>query len=382
MASIQNLEREINGHNPTPARTLARAGETGQRGEATAWAARAGELSLWADRLLVNRRDAWGTYTPPGRRGSGYTRRDGTAATVPDSYTAKGALAPDLIARHFRGRRAEHVIGLHTTCADNLSRWGALDIDQHGDLSPDPAVNQAAALAWYDRLRGLGFTPLLTDSNGRGGYHLRVVICEAVPTARVYGLMRWLVKDYADHGLGAPPETFPKQPQIEPGRFGNWLRLPGRHHTREHWSRVWDGSDWLAGVEAVNFLLATVAGDPPTLIPAGSADYEPPKVRVTVRFVSAHQPRRARPVDVRVRAYMARLPHLSEGQGRDNIAYGFACWLVRDLGLGDDQALDWLERWDQGNRPPKGTQRLREIMASARRYGRHPVACGVGGQAR
>src|SRR5207249_4880532 len=102
------------------------------------------------------------------------------------------------------------------------------------------------------------------------------------PTRRVFAFMRWLVRDHVGHGLSAPPETFPKQPGIPPGRYGNWLRLPGRHHTRPHWSRVWDGAGWREGAEAVAFLL-TVSGDYPGLIPAEAQEHEPPRVRVVVR---------------------------------------------------------------------------------------------------
>jgi hypothetical protein len=120
-------------------------------------------------------------------------------------------------------------------------------------------------------------------------------------------------------------------------------------------------------------------GDPPTLIPAEARSYEPPKVRVSVRFVPAHPPRRGSTLDFRIKAYMARLPNLGEGQGRDDVAYGFACWLLRDLGLTDDTALPWLEEWDRGNHPPKGADRLKEIMRSARAYGKHNISSAAGG---
>jgi hypothetical protein len=337
-------------------------------------------LAHWALSRLVNRADAWGTYSPQERRGLEYRRRDGILAVVPVNYTAKGVLTAGLLARHFRGRCAEHILGLHTTSTDNRSRWGAVDIDQHGDQSPDPAKNLAAALAWYDELVRHGFMPLLTDSNGRGGYHLRVIFGEPAPTPQVFSLMRWLVRDYADHGLTAPPETFPKQARIDPDRFGNWLRLPGRHHTRPHWSRIRDGTAWLDGAEAVAHLL-TVTGDSPKLMPPAAKDNERPAVLVSVRFVPAHPPRRGTSLERRIRGYMAKLPNLSEGQGRDNVGYSFACWLLRDLGLSDDAALSWLEEWDRRNSPPKGTQRLLEIMGSARRYGQHPIACATGGYA-
>lgn len=57
------------------------------------------------------------------------------------------------------------------------------------------------------------------------------------------------------------PETYPKQACVEEGHFGNCLRVPGRHHTREHYSRVWSGEpeieEWLEGSSAVTRILQT-----------------------------------------------------------------------------------------------------------------------------
>ncbi|HEX5269701.1 MAG TPA: hypothetical protein VFW33_04395 [Gemmataceae bacterium] len=342
-----------------------------------AWAARADELAVWAEARLVVRRDAYGAYTPPERRGQSYTRRDGTTGTVPQSYTAKGQVTHALLVRHFRGRRPEHVVGLHSTSTENTCLAARVDIDAHGPDGNDPAANLRAALAWYDHMRRLDFRPLLNGSNGKGGYHLSAFFSEPVPAARLYAFLLWLTDDHAAHGLAVRPEVFPKQPAIREGGYGNWLRLPGRHHTNPYWPEVWDGKRWLAGAEAVAHVL-TLTGDPPSLIPAEVRPYEPSRVSVTVRFVPAH-PRRRGSLDARIEAYMGRLTNRGEGQGRDNVAYGFACWLLRDLGLSDEAALPWLEKWDRGNSPPKGTDRLREIMRSARAYGKHAIGSAAGG---
>jgi hypothetical protein len=74
---------------------------------------------------------------------------------------------------------------------------------------------------------------------------------------------------------------------------------------------------------------------------------------------------------------MARLPHREEGQQRDDIAYVFAAWLVRDLHLPDDVALSWLHEWDAGNRPPKGDARLVEIISNAHKYGQRAYGNGL-----
>ena len=49
-------------------------------------------------------------------------------------------------------------------------------------------------------------------------------------TATVHAFADRLVADYERRGLDERPEVFPKHPGAE--SFGDWLRLPGRHHTR------------------------------------------------------------------------------------------------------------------------------------------------------
>ena len=345
--------------------------------DAAAWAARADELAEWTLEHLVNRKDVWGAYWP-------FHLRDerGKIWTAPGrAKRGKVYLTPAVLDRHYRGQDVGHLIGLHSTSADNTSISGAADIDLHEGSQVTAEANQTAAIGWYDRLATIGFSPLLTSSNGMGGFHECVLFREPVPTPRVFAFLLWLVSDYATRGLTAAPETFPKQAQINPGQYGNWLRLPGRHHSREHWSQVWNGQHWLDGEEAVQHILS-LKGDSPDLIPAEAQEHEPPKVRITVRFVPAHQRHfgRGGNLDQRIRAYMGKLPHRSAGQKRDDIAYCFAAWLVRDLELADEVALPYLEEWDRGNNPPKGTDRLREIIASAHQYGKHAVGCAREGR--
>jgi hypothetical protein len=347
--------------------------------EGVAWADRAGELAGWAWGRLVNRTDAWGGYRAPEEVGKKYTRPDGTTGKLGAQTTRKGALTDAILARHFAARRREDIVGLHTTSTSNTSLWGAVEVDWHGEHSTAPEVNLAAALAWYERLCGLGFSPLLTDSNGKGGYHLRALFTEPVPTPLVYGFMHWLSADYCQYGLTAPPETFPKQAAVAPpgqsGQYGNWLRLPGRHHTREHWSRVWDGSRWVEGQEAVAFILS-LTGDSPDLISADLPVQAPSPWPVVPGNRLWTRPT-GNGLDGNVSAYLARLPNLGAGQGRDDVAYRFACWLVRDRQLSDEAALAWLQRWDSGNSPPKGKGRLQEILAGAHRYGRKAYGAGL-----
>ncbi len=339
-----------------------------------AWSARAGELAGWAMARLVNRLDAWGAYRPAEEIGREFTRLDGTKGTLGEQRTVTGRLTHSLLARHFRAADRAAIIGLHTASADNLSRGGGLDIDHHGPTSTAADVNLRAAMRWHGALVRLGFRPLLLDSNGAGGFHLRLLLAEPAPADRLFHFLRSLTRDHKALGFDKPPEQFPKQPDVRRCHkgLGNWLRAPGRHHKRDFWSRVWSGDSWLDGDDAIDFMLA-LTGDPPGLLPP-----VPPPAPAPAPGRVYYPTDRGDNLSDRITAYMRRLPHLGEGQGRDDVAFGFAAFLVRDLALSDDAALGWLCLWDEGNRPPKGRECLAGIVRNARQYGQRPVGCGLG----
>jgi hypothetical protein len=335
---------------------------------ARAWANRAEDLARWTMARLVNRRDAWGGYYRTQDAAGAWTTCQMTCPKIADR--GRVLLTRAILERHFRAVCTRDVKGLHTTSPENTSLWGAVDIDWHGPESTAPGVNLRAALAWYDRLRERGWHPLLTSSNGQGGYHLRLLLAQPVETARLHAFMQLLVRDYRRHGMTAAPETFPRQAQLGDGRrYGNWLRLPGRHHTRDYWSCVWDGSCWLAGAAAVEHILS-LQGDPVEVVPPLPAQPPPPKRRPFVLRAPGGS------LSARVAGYMRKLPNLGEGQCRDDVGYHFACWLVRDMALSEDVARQWLALWDRDNRPPKGAECIEKWIRNARRYGQHAEGCG------
>lgn len=248
------------------------------------WAARAAELADWAYANLVNRTDVWGSYLPMTKR----ARQTFFTAPFP-AARGKEFLAKAHLARHFAGLDG-HLLSLHSTSADRQSRWIAVDIDRHdGDEESTPQGNFAAALAWHDRLVGMGFDPLLLDTNGRGGFHLWILFAQPVPTADLFAWCGGLVADWEKRGLPRAPETYPGRPFVEEGAHGDCLRLPGLHHTYEHFTRVWSGEPdlpepWLEGGGAVDRILQTRLA-PASLLPAA------PKTEVRE---PAKAPRRAR----------------------------------------------------------------------------------------
>jgi hypothetical protein len=281
-----------------------------------------------------------------------------------------GRLTLARLERHFAARDRADVLGLHTADAKNLSKGGGLDIDHHGPTSTAAALNLQAALHWYRVLAARGFHPLLVDSNGAGGFHLRVLLAEAIPAERVYHLLRGLTGDHRRLGFPVRPEQFPKQPdcrRCDKG-LGNWLRAPGMHHKRPFWSKVWNGSAWVEGGAAIDFMLA-LTGDPPGLVPAAPLPAPAPRRRQYAGGPPGN-------LSSRIAAYVRRVPNLGEGQGRDDAAFKLAAWLVRDMALSDDIALEWLCIWDAGNQPPKGRECLAESWKYAHAYGRKPVGCG------
>lgn len=233
-----------------------------QKRIADEWFERSGELAEWAMSHLVNRTDVWGRYVR--RRGEALP----SAVTVPfRDERGKTFLGVDSLRKHFRTRASTGQLGIHSSSSDLTSRWLALDIDLHDDdddLTVSKESNLAAVLVWWRVLGERGLDPLLLDSNGVGGFHLLVVFAEPMSTDSVHEFGRQLVADFEQRGLDKRPEIFPDKPTW--GRYGDWLRLPGRHYLRDHYTRVWNDepfadAQWLEGHDAIDRILATRMAD-------------------------------------------------------------------------------------------------------------------------
>ncbi|MCP4511780.1 MAG: hypothetical protein GY826_35870, partial [Fuerstiella sp.] len=69
-------------------------------------------------------------------------------------------------------------IGVCVASADNRSREVSWDIDNHGDDEAQAEKNLHLAMNLFIRLQSLGFSPLLENSDGQGGYRIRVIFRE------------------------------------------------------------------------------------------------------------------------------------------------------------------------------------------------------------
>ncbi|MGI9470306.1 MAG: TOTE conflict system archaeo-eukaryotic primase domain-containing protein [Rubripirellula sp.] len=229
------------------------------------WRSRASELSDWIMRDLVNRTDVWGRYLPKRNRESAKQKPGGfkgNAITAPfRDERGKVFLGKSSLEKHFKATDGG-VLGIHSSARDGTSRWFAIDIDLHDeeDLSVTKEGNFVAAREWYSQLQSKGFDPLLLDSNGRGGFHLWVVLAEPMDSRSVRALVNSVVQDYQLRGLDDVPDLFPGT--LGSNHLGSWLRLPGRHHSYPHYTRVyndqaWDDRPWLEGHDAIDRLLAS-----------------------------------------------------------------------------------------------------------------------------
>ena len=224
---------------------------------AAAWSGAAVALAGWCWKWLVNRTDAFGQYLPLNQR-----------TPKRNAVTKSQQFDKELLIRHFHGDDVGDLIGLLAISPDNRCKWISVDIDHHDEPNQERHnSNGQAAFRLCKQIGQLGFRPLLISSNGLGGYHIFVIFNAPVPARLAFQFAKSLVVDWEGLGLTEEPETFPKQLALNPGKpLGNWQRLPGRHHTRQFYTQVWDGKKWLKGAEAIDHILA-VEGDDPKLIP-------------------------------------------------------------------------------------------------------------------
>lgn len=214
------------------------------------------ELAVWALRMFGLRYDAWGQYLKSGSQI--------TAKVNPEHHGEGVQLAQAALQFHFNPQSRNDVIGLLCYLPDNdpaspryWTIYLGIDIDNHEkDIDPSIINNHRFAIVVYKRLVKLGYHPILSDSNGKGGFHLEVAFDTRIECWKSRAIGEFVTRDHEDYGL-SKVEVFPKNLGLTPGGFGNWLRMVGHHHKRPHWSRILDMNvpAWLDGSEAVDYLL-------------------------------------------------------------------------------------------------------------------------------
>ncbi len=165
-------------------------------------------------RSMANRIDAWGGYYQKGGSWKITTRKQGEQKS--DYYPASDFIKE--ITNHYD---LGTPIGLHSGGPDSTCKWGVWDYDSHdGDkVLPDPLP---ILLHDYATLKAQGVKAIM-ECSGNGSYHMWVFF--NTPTN---------MRDLHFWGKQFPHEFFPKQEKIwERCKYGNWIRLPGKHKSKE-----------------------------------------------------------------------------------------------------------------------------------------------------
>ena len=235
-----------------------------RQSEEAAWARNSTRLADWVLSRLKVRADAHGAYR----------LRDGARA---EAFVKHEDLTRDRLVAHFRAKDASALVGVHVGSPIDTARFTVVDVDAHGPEA-DPDRNLRFALHALVKARSARLGCRLLDSDGAGGFHLLIVYPQELPLRDAWRLGKWLAADAPRFGLAAV-ESFPKSPTLlHSGKgLGGFVRVPGRHHTQPHWSRVWEPvrGRWLDGGRATGSLLdlygsPTPPGDvpPPGFLPA------------------------------------------------------------------------------------------------------------------
>lgn len=320
---------------------------------APAWQARAPELAAWAEARLVNRTDVWGLYT---RWNDENGVEHGSMTAPPRKHRGKVRLTRLDLEQHFRGL-AGNVKGLHSTSPDNTCRWFAYDFDNHSDEPDLGAKNLAQALLLVEHLHDYGFVAILEDSNGDGGYHVWVLLAAPAPSAAAYAFAQQILTE-----LSLSAEVFPKQAGVGKG-YGNFLRIPGKHHSRNHWSRIYQSGRWLEGLEAVEAILNAPV-NAPALLPAPPVKEELVQTKAINRQLSS-PPRPGRRSDAQIAGDC--LQHLGGDVADDRASWIKVGQILYDI---DPELLAEWDAWSQQSEKYKAGECAGKWKGFGRRHGK------------
>ena len=308
------------------------------------WKRYSGALSEWAWSRLVNRHDAWGGY----RKLS-----NGSIKT----YTDKRPVTKPALVDHFRGVL---VRGLHSISLEGTCKWLGLDIDAHGQKTEEQiAVNEAFAVERFNYLRAAGFNPLL-ESNKRGGYHLWLFFSKTITSEAAYRVSSALQSTWPGDEKELPEQRPDRADRnTDKGFGGSGLRIPGRHHTRDEWAKVFDGSTWLEGAAACRYILS-LNGDDPERLPAEWTTFrskkeledEKRKLEAEAREIERKRQRRiARQPEITTNDRYAKAEEILDrhkpavqGDNGSKVAFRLACLLVQGCELSPSEAAAMMLR--------------------------------------
>jgi hypothetical protein len=311
-----------------------------------AWQVNHQELADWSwDRMAV-KRDRYGRYAA-----------DGSAR-----WSMK-ELSLDSLREHFNGAET---IGLGATSLNDECLFVAWDLDNHvSDTSTD--LNLEYAIVLRDKLLEMGLQSLIEDSDGKGGIHLWLLFTHPIPASTAHPFAKDVASDFREHGL-EKIECFPKSSTVKrtKKRCGNYIRLPGKHHKREHWSRFWGDDDWLSIDDSVQLLLGH-SGNDPAFVPA-AASVTPRESRCKQLIKPGGLIDGEENIEM-ARQHAAKFPGAVDGESGHDVTFRLACELVKGFILTEAQGLEIIREWNDKCTPPWSEEELQHKIDDAARSG-------------
>ena len=139
-------------------------------------------------------------------------------------------VSEDLVRRHVQSSNEKIRYGMYPVLAGNRTAWVALDLDNHvGHKNPEQD-----ARALLQATDALGVPLYLFSSNSGTGFHPYIFFSGHIPARKARALMLTLAErasiDLAPSrdGEGSFDAVFPKQDQLDFGKIGNLIAMPGK----------------------------------------------------------------------------------------------------------------------------------------------------------
>lgn len=311
-----------------------------------AWQVNHQVLADWSWERMSVKRDRYGRYSSNG-----------------SARWSMGELSLESLQQHFNGTET---IGLGITSLDDECLLVVWDLDNHVSEKSTNA-NFEYAIVMRDRLRDMGLQSLIEDSDGKGGIHLWVLFKHPVPASQAYSFAKAVASDFREHGL-EKIECFPKSPSVQntKKRCGNYIRLPGKHHKREHWSRFWGDDNWLSIGDSVQLLLEH-RGNDPALVPA-AASVTPQKTKCKKLIKPGGLIDGEANIEM-ARQHAAETPGAVAGEHGHDATFRLACELVKGFMLTEAQALEIISEWNEKCTPRWSEDELQHKIDDAARSG-------------
>jgi hypothetical protein len=273
----------------------------------------------------------------------------------------RGSLTDGAIVGHLKGK---HTIGLYPAPA-GTTKWICIDID---------ILEPAAVLTARERL-GECEIPYLTEFSGNKGFHLWVFFSQPSPNRIARSLGQAITSDH---------EVFPKQDQIPPIGYGNFVKAPlGIHQVTKDWCLF--VNDDLTQLENPYEVLESVQTIDPTQTIKEKFPEEWDRINQRAPGPAVSSPRGTREISRPPFLKDCLQQQLREGtqKGKRNKVGHILASELRSTGLPKNQTYQILSRiWNPHNQPPLAARELHALVNAAYTKGSYEYGCRPDGPLR